>query len=215
VESEEPENIPSVRDFSPIFPDFSRGLFGLMLLCLWSLQTIALGFPMKPRILPGGRVPDFGYGLPKAAAIRVLWAFSFVALALFLAFYMWACVSALELGRDHANELVTRFHQELNNSQYRAICEEADQDLRNECIQVARSLQSVHSKLGDAVRSNLTTMNVNAGVGGTFVVAEYDTSFTHGTAIETFTWIKRGNGLKLYGYNPHSFNPHSSMIDIN
>jgi hypothetical protein len=62
----------------------------------------------------------------------------------------------------------------------------------------------VHRKLGDAGSGKLTNLNVSAQSGGTFITVQYDTKFARGPAVESFTWIKEGNSVKLYRYNIQS-----------
>jgi len=50
-------------------------------------------------------------------------------------------------------------------------------------------------------------MRVNATTGGTFIVSQYNTTFDHGSAVETFRWIRASGALKLSGYNIQSNAP--------
>jgi hypothetical protein len=149
--------------------------------------------------------PDFGYSSPPKR-VRVLWKLSLAVTAVTLVFYVWQCGSAITEGRRSANELVRRFHQMLNGGNYEQIAQEADQVLLQEGHhdELVALLGAVHTKLGNASTESLTNMSVNSGTDGTFVATEYKTTFAHGSAVETFTWIKRGNTLKLYGYNVQS-----------
>ncbi|MGA8366126.1 MAG: DUF4019 domain-containing protein [Candidatus Acidiferrales bacterium] len=123
-----------------------------------------------------------------------------------MAYLLWTCGSGLYQGGHLANSLVHRFHQELNAGQYEQICQEADagfseSDTHDNLIQF---LRGVHTKLGNATAENLTNLTVNANTNGTFVVTTYSSTFANGTAVETFTWAKKGTGLKLYGYHVES-----------
>jgi len=69
---------------------------------------------------------------------------------------------------------------------------------------LVKFLEAIHTKLGNAGAERLLNATVNAGTDGTFVTTEYDTTFAGGSAIETFTWIKKRGALKLYGYNVQS-----------
>ena len=159
---------------------------------------------MSPITTPHeGRVPDFGYRAPARKDVRVLWKLSLVLSAVVLTFYMWQCGSAIMMGRNSANQLVRHFHRELNSAQYGEIFDEADEGFTKR-EELASLLGAVHTKLGDAGTESLTNMSVNAGTDGTFVTTEYKTVFARGSAIETFTWIKKGGTLKLYGYNVQS-----------
>jgi hypothetical protein len=118
---------------------------------------------------------------------------------------MWQCASALHQGRGLGNS-VRRFHQELNSARYEEICRDSDEgfsrgEKHDELLSI---LEAVHQKLGDAGFESQINMNVNATTDGTFLTADYNTTFAHGQAIETFTWIKSGGTLKLYGYSVQS-----------
>jgi hypothetical protein len=65
-------------------------------------------------------------------------------------------------------------------------------------------LEVVHTKMGDARTENLVNIRINATTGGSLIITEYKTTFARDSAAETFTWIKRGDGLKLYGYTIQS-----------
>jgi hypothetical protein len=147
--------------------------------------------------------PDFGYTTsPK----RVLWKWSVAAAAAILVFLMWQCGSALQQGRGLANAAVRHFHQELNSGNYEHICQGADEGFSQgeKHDELLRLLEAVHRKLGDAGDESQVNMNVNATTDGTFITTEYNTRFAQGQAIETFTWVKSGGTLKLYGYNVQS-----------
>ena len=149
-------------------------------------------------------VPDFGY--TAASSRRLLWKSLLGLIAIILAFLMWQCGSALHQGRQLANAAVQRFHQELNSGHYEKICQDAEEgfsqgEKRDELLKV---LEAVHRKLGDAGEGSQINMNVNATTDGTFITTDYNTRFVQGQAIETFTWIKNGTTLKLYGYNVQS-----------
>ena len=151
--------------------------------------------------------PDLSYK-PKEPRVkaRVLWKWSFLFLAVLMAWGMWQCGSALRLGSQLADGAVKQFHERLDAGQYDAICKEAAQGFCTSGAngEVVRFLRGVHEKLGMSGAATRGNMNVNSGTGGTFVTADYNTKFTIGPAIETLTWIKGGNTLKLYGYNIQS-----------
>jgi hypothetical protein len=62
----------------------------------------------------------------------------------------------------------------------------------------------VHNKLGDASAEKQANVIVNVNAGRTLITTEYNTTFARGSAFETFTWIKKGDALRLYGYNIQS-----------
>jgi len=123
-----------------------------------------------------------------------------------LTFYAWQCGSAIVLSRGSANSAVRHFHQELNDNQYEQIYLEASEGFSEEGkhVELVKFLEAIHTKLGNAGAERLLNATVNAGTDGTFVTTEYDTTFAGGSAIETFTWIKKRGALKLYGYNVQS-----------
>jgi hypothetical protein len=106
-------------------------------------------------------------------------------------------------GRRLANTAVQHFHQQFNSGQYLEIFRDADVGFtegKNE-DDLAKFLQEVHAKLGDAVAGSFISIRVNAATNGNLTTAQYKTTFDRGSAIETFTWIKTDNTLRLYGYN--------------
>ena len=108
---------------------------------------------------------------------------------------------ALLKGRGLANIAVHHFHSLLNDGSYQQILEEADETFRaaqgpNDTVNF---LAAVHGKLGAAQSERLSNINVNATTNGTFVITTYQTRFDRGAAVETFTWTKTGNALRLRG----------------
>jgi hypothetical protein len=136
----------------------------------------------------------------------VLWKWSLAATAVILVFLMWQCGSALHEGRALANTAVKEFHQRLNGSRYEEIYQEADEGFTGagKHDELVKFLGAVHTKLGNAGVENFADMRVNATTGGTFIVTRYNTTFEHGSAVETFTWVKAHGALKLYGYDIRS-----------
>lgn len=140
---------------------------------------------------------------------RVLWKWSLAVSGLILLFLAWQCGSAFREGRSLANAAVREFHKKLNQGQYEEIYREADEGFSRpgKHDQLVRFLEAVHVRLGNADVANLANMRVNASTGGTFIVAQYNTTFDHGSAVETFTWIRSSGALKLSGYNIQSNAP--------
>jgi len=136
----------------------------------------------------------------------ILWKWTLVATALVFAYLMWECGSGLYQGGAQSNAAVRHFHQELNNSQFEQICQEAEAGFceTTKPDEVASFLQAVHKKLGNATAENVAGLHVEANTSGTFIRATYNSTFTEGSAQETFTWIKSGGHLKLHGYNIQS-----------
>ena|ERR1700690_2008967 len=147
-----------------------------------------------------------GFGHAPNPPKRAWWKWSLALTALLLVFLMWQCGSALRQGRALADPAVHEFHKKINAGRYEEICREADNSLggiekRDELI---KFLEATHAKLGDAGVSNQLNMRVNATTFGNFVVAQYETTFARGTAVETFTWVKKSGALRLYGYHIES-----------
>lgn len=138
--------------------------------------------------------------------VRVLWKWSFLFLLVLVVWGMWQCGSALRMGARLAEPAVQQFHQELDAGQFESICGQAADGF---CASGAdgetmRFLKGVHEKLGNTGAAKRGGMNVNSTTNGTFLTIQYDTTFALGPAVETFTWIKNGNTLKLYRYNLQS-----------
>ena len=137
---------------------------------------------------------------------RAWWKWSLGLTALFLIYLMWQCGSALRQGRVLAEPAVQTFHAEFNAGQYEEIYQEADAGFTGagKHDELVKFLAAVHTKLGDAGVTNQVNILVNANTSGTFITTRYDTTFTRGTAVETFTWVKEGGTVKLYGYHIES-----------
>ena len=136
----------------------------------------------------------------------MLWKWSLALTGVLLAFLLWQCGSALRQGQTLAGPAVKEFHRELNAGQYDEIYRKADQGLAGEDKhdELVKFLQGVHTKLGDASVATQINIRVNATTFGSSIVAQYNTTFARGAAVETFTWVKRSGTLKLYGYDIRS-----------
>lgn len=119
---------------------------------------------------------------------------------------LWKCGSALYEGRRLANAFAQDFHQKLNNGQFEDIYSAADDGFtrsgRHEDL--VNFFENVHAKLGNAGKQSLVNLRINATTNGTFLIAQYNSIFDRGRAVETFTFVKSGNSLRLYGYNIQS-----------
>lgn len=137
---------------------------------------------------------------------RILWKWSLAATTFVILLLAWQCGSALWQGRALANAGVRDFHQKLNGAQYEEIYRQADEGFTRaeKHDELVRFLRAVHTKLGNAIAENLGNMRVNTTIGRTFIVTQYNTSFEHGSAVETFTWRKTNGVLKLYSYDIRS-----------
>lgn len=128
------------------------------------------------------------------------------ATAVILLYLMWQCGSALYQARGLANAAIREFHQNLNRGQYEQIYLTADKGFAQEDKhdELVRFLQAVHHRFGDAKTENFINVNVNATTSGTFIIAQYNTTFVQGSATETFSWLKQWGRLKLHGYQIQS-----------
>jgi hypothetical protein len=149
--------------------------------------------------------PDFSYS-SSVHKRKLLWKWSLAFTALIFIYLMWQCGSGLLHGRTLSNEAVRQFHEDLNSGRFDDIYAGADEGFRKtgQEQELTKLLEAVHRKLGNVEASNMNNLSVNATPSGTFITAVYRTSFARGTAAETFTWKKNGNGVKLYGYNIQS-----------
>jgi hypothetical protein len=136
----------------------------------------------------------------------VLWKWSLAITIAVLLFLMWQCGSALHEGLGLSNNSVREFHQRLNGGKYEDIYQKADESFTEagKHDELVTFLKVVHARLGNAGVETLANMRVNATTGGTFIVAQYNTTFEGGPAVETFTWIKSNRTLKLYEYHIQS-----------
>lgn len=137
---------------------------------------------------------------------RILWQWSLAFTIAIFAFIGWQCGSGLIAARTLSNAAVERFHQQLNDGIYGAIYEEADETFRENGRkeQLIDFLGAVHAKLGNAGAPTLRRVNISATPSGTYITSVYNTTFTRGEAVETFTWLKSGGKLVLNGYNIQS-----------
>ena len=101
---------------------------------------------------------------------------------------------------------ITLFHAEMNNQDYSAIYNEADQRFRDATKRedFFAFMNGVHRKLGYEQSCERRTFNVYFNTSGTQVRVSYATKFSQGDAQEQFTWVRNGDGMKLLGYNINS-----------
>ena len=137
---------------------------------------------------------------------RVLWKWSLLVTGILAVILLWRCGFGLLEGRRLSETGVQQFHALLNSGDYERIYDQAGDAFRNAGTRqdLIRFLQAVHTKLGIAGSYSLNNMNVTATPTGTYIVAVYSTTFTGGVATETFTWLRKGNGVVLNGYHIQS-----------
>ena len=137
---------------------------------------------------------------------RILWKWSLALTAAVLVYMMWQCDSALDLGSEMADQAVQRFHRQFNSGEFDEICRQGDEAFSQgqKHDEFLHFLDQVHRKLGNAGAERRVSLHAGVGTSGTFVTAQFSTQFEQAPAIETFTWRKGWNTLKLYGYNVQS-----------
>jgi len=119
---------------------------------------------------------------------------------------LWKCGTVLWEARSLANAFVHDFHQKLNNGQFEEICGAADEDFARSGTRedLVKFFAMIHTKLGNVRKESLQTWRVNSTGQGSFVVADYNTTFDRGSGVETFTWSRTEHGIKLHGYHIQS-----------
>jgi len=137
---------------------------------------------------------------------RVLWKSSIAVTLVLITILLWRCGTGLMQGRQLSTNGVQQFHALLNSGQHEQIYDGASDAFRGGGSKedLIKFFQSIHRKLGDAGSSNLNRLNVTATPTGTYITAVYTTTFAAGEAVETFTWLKSGQGVVLNGYNIQS-----------
>lgn len=105
-----------------------------------------------------------------------------------------------------AQSAVTSFHSQLNAAQFETIWTGADELFRGTTTHdhYAKLTGGVHNKLGLVVNTTQLGWTVNHMDAQTRVTLHERTQFQHGSGVETFMYIVRGNTAKLAGYNIQS-----------
>ncbi|HXZ12147.1 MAG TPA: hypothetical protein VEG64_07120 [Candidatus Sulfotelmatobacter sp.] len=156
-------------------------------------------------ILPPTPEPNSPLSIPAKRSKVIFWKWTLLVSGVFVAYLMWQCGSGLYQGAKQSKAAVHHFHEQLNNGEFEKIVEEADPAVsKSGHDEFIEFLRAVHTKLGDATSESMGSVHVNATTGGTFVVVSFNSTFTGGAAQETFTWVKRMSGLKLYRYHVES-----------
>ena len=91
----------------------------------------------------------------------------------------------------------------MNQGQYQQIFQDADYGFTYDKTEgeLAQFLETIHEKLGDANAEEFLGIKVTKTTSGNFATARNKTTFDRGFVIETFTWKKTGDTLKLYGHD--------------
>ncbi len=137
---------------------------------------------------------------------RALLKWSLVGTAVLFAYFAWQCGSGMTAGARLSDGAVQRFHEELNSKDFDGLIDESDAAFQGSANRedLLRFLGAVHAKLGNALSSTRDNIFVNVGTNGTTIRTTYQTGFSNGHAVEVFLWRRKGNQLKLVGYNIQS-----------
>ena len=109
-------------------------------------------------------------------------------------------------GKGLATKKVAEFHTQLNDEKYKAIYDDAAAEFRTATTAAKwdQLLGAIHRKLGRVTGTQTRGWNVNSVNFKTTAVLTQQTTFEHGTATETFTFLIRDNDAVLLGYNINS-----------
>jgi len=137
---------------------------------------------------------------------RTLLRWSLLATVLALTYFTWQCTSGIRTGGQLSDNAVRHFHSQLDSEAYSDILGESDAAFQNSSSrdELMKFLKGVHSKLGPFLRFTRGNISVNASINGTLITVNYQSTFAKGSAVESFTWKKVRDGLKLVGYNVSS-----------
>ena len=108
--------------------------------------------------------------------------------------------------KPKAEAAVAAFHRQLDAGQFDAIWDGADESFRNATAheKYAAFVGAVHRKLGQVVKTTTANWSVRNYNLQTSVVLLQQTEFEHGSGTETFTYLVKGDAVKLVGYNIQS-----------
>lgn len=129
-------------------------------------------------------------------------------LAFGIAIVLWALGRRTYRNYGIASAAVDHFHQELNNSEYDAIYEEASDEFRRSGTQpdLVKFLQMVHEKMGNSGNRKAAGFHVNWSSGRVTVNQVFNTEFALGQGEESFVWIVKQDQAQLYSYRIDSAN---------
>ena len=108
--------------------------------------------------------------------------------------------------RNRADDAALRFHEQLNLGDYKGICEDGTEPFRYppNCEGFLTTLTTIHKKLGNSISSTPKNLTWKITAGGLFIIAQYESTFEKGSAIETFTWRDSRKRLETDAYNIES-----------
>jgi len=102
-----------------------------------------------------------------------------------------------------ASAAVEHFHEELNNSDYNGIYEDASDEFRQSASRddVIKLVEKVHQRMGNSGKTSAAGFDVNWKNGLTTIDQVLETEFANGHAQENFVWILQQGQLRLYNYH--------------
>ncbi len=124
---------------------------------------------------------------------------------LMLLCYSTSCSSSHE--HDIVQQAVVNFHRELDQQEWTISYDSADDEFRHSGTKAEFSnfLQTIHNKLGNVQQAEIRSYKKQWIAGrGSFISTVFETQFTFGKAIETFSWHIVSNRAVLHGYNINS-----------
>jgi len=125
-----------------------------------------------------------------------------------LAVVLWALGRRTYRNYGIASAAVDHFHQELNNSDYETIYEEASDEFRRSGNRpdMVKFFQMVHEKMGNSGDKKAAGFHVSWTNGRVTVNQVFDTEFALGQGQESFVWTIEHDHARLYGYHIDSAN---------
>ena len=138
--------------------------------------------------------------------VRVLWKWSLAITAVIVVYFGWRIGSGMISGETSANSAISNFHWLLNRGYFQDIIDDTDEGFRTGSTseETVKFFSQLHNKLGAAGATSGCYMTVTATPDATFITVRCNTNFEKGEVIETFSWVKSGDKLKLHGYNVSS-----------
>lgn len=153
--------------------------------------------PVPPSAIPPARNQTF----KRLIVLLCLLAFG-------LATVLWAVGKRTYRNYGIASAAVDHFHQQMNNSDYDAIYEEASDEFRRSGNrpELVKFLQMVHEKMGNSGDRKAAGFHLNWSNGRGTVNQVFNTEFALGQGEESFVWVVQQDQAKLYSYRIDSAN---------
>lgn len=148
-----------------------------------------------------GAEPHSSHEPPMKTPFQTIPTFLIIVAALFL-----PSGCGMTKSKAAAEKEVNRFHQQLDNADFKAIYAAAHADFKAASKEkdFIALLEAVHRKLGTVQKSDSAGWRVNSFNLKTNVVLTYHTKFAGGDATETFDYRLDGDSAQLYSYNINS-----------